>query len=211
MAKLHALESKFDDVLSAEFRWPRKGDAPFAEASEPLDNALIASDERSRLVLMTDGYKQAGDLMVRQTLDEPSRRDFLVFPILFSYRHFLELSLKYMLSVFGPHVAVEPNWTTHELAPLAKSFFEMLDNFGTPDPDEADAVVANIIAEFAKIDPRSYSNRYPVDTKGRPLPITQAALDLSNLADVMEGVAGYFSGCDGYLSELLNAQPSSGL
>jgi len=154
---------------------------------------------------MTDGYKQAGDLMVRHTIDQPSTRDFLVFPILFAYRHFLELSLKYMLATFGARVSIEANWNDHDLAVLAKSFFEMLERYGTPDPDDADAVVAGIIAEFAKIDPRSYSHRYPVDRNGKPLPVTQSALDLANLADVMEGVGGYFNGCDGYLSDLCGA------
>jgi hypothetical protein len=141
MSKRHALEQAFEEALRADFRWPRKGDTLLAEAPEPLDNALIAENERTRLVLMTDGYKQAGDLMVRRTIDRPSTRDFLVFPILFTYRHFLELSLKYMLATFGPHVSIEPNWNTHDLAVLAKSFFEMLESYGTPDPDDADAVM----------------------------------------------------------------------
>lgn len=205
MSKRHAIERALDDALNADFRWPKKGDRPFAEADELLDNALIAEDERTRLILMTDGYKQAADLMVQRTADEPSSRDFLVFPILFSYRHFLELSLKYMLATFGPRVSVSSNWSGHDLAILAKDFFEMLDRYGTPDPDDADAIIANIIAEFAKIDPQSYSHRYPVDRKGKPLPVTQPALDLSNLADVMDGVKGYFNGCDGYLSDLCGA------
>jgi hypothetical protein len=205
MSKRHALEYAIEEAQNSDFRWPKRGDSPFAQAAEPLDNALIAENERTRLVLMTDGYKQAGDLMTRQALKESAARDFLVFPILFAYRHFLELSLKYMLATFGGRVSIEPNWNDHDLVVLAKSFFEMLDRYGTPDPDDADSVIASIIAEFAKIDPRSYSNRYPVDRNGNPLPVTQAALDLANLADVMEGVSGYFTGCDGYLDSLCGA------
>jgi hypothetical protein len=37
--------------------------------------------------------------------------------------------------------------------------------------------------------------------------VTQAALDLANLADVMDGVKSYFDGTDGYLSDLVGAQP----
>lgn len=32
-------------------------------------------------------------------------------------------------------------------------------------------------------------------------------MDLSVLADVMEGVDGYFTGCDGYLDSLEGAAP----
>jgi len=196
MSKRHAFEAE----LETGFRWPTKGDKPFAEAAEPLDNALIAEDGFTRLVLMMGGYKQAGDLMVTRALEHPSTRDFLVFPILFNYRHFLELSLKYQLATHGPLVSIDANWNSHDLGVLWNSFLEMLDRYGTPDPDEADPVVGGIVLEFAKIDPQSYSYRYPVDRTGTPIPIGQSALDLTNLADVMMATEGYFSGCDGYLS-----------
>ena len=68
----------------------------------------------------------------------------------------------------------------------------MLDRYGATDPDEADPIVGTIILEFAKVDPGSYAYRYPVDTQGRLLPVTQSDLHLPTLADVMNGVSGYF-------------------
>ena len=50
-----------------------------------------------------------------------------------------------------------------------------------------------------KIDPRSFAYRYPVDRDGKPLPVAKSHLHLPTLADVMDGVSGYFDGCDGYL------------
>jgi len=35
------------------------------------------------------------------------------------------------------------------------------------------------------------------------------SLDLEQLADVMDGISGFFDGCDGYLSELASAGPYS--
>lgn len=207
MSKRHSYEHSFAEALKTEIRWPKKGDTPFAEAAEPLDNALIAGDDRTRLVLMTDGYKQAADLMVKHAAANPSTRDFLVFPILFNYRHFLELSLKYHLATFGQGVGIEPNWTSHDLEELFFSFWEMLECYGTSDPDEADPIVGEVILEFAKIDPGSYSNRYPVDRRGNPVPIGKSALDLANLADVMKAVDSYFTGTDGYLDHLSSAAP----
>ena len=58
MSKRHA----FEPALKTEIRWPTKGDTPFTEAAEPLDNAVVVEDGFTRLVLMTEGYKQAGDL-----------------------------------------------------------------------------------------------------------------------------------------------------
>ena len=199
-----AKRKSFEAILDREFRWPTKGDVPFTEADDPLENANIA-DGFARLVFMTEGYKKAGDLMVAVAEREPAQRHCLVFPILFNYRHFLELSLKYQLATYGPTVSIEPNWNCHRLEVLWSVFIEMLDRFGTDDPDEVDPVVGEIILEFAKIDPGSYSYRYPVNKNGEPVPVDRENLHLPTLADVIDGVAGYFTGCDGYLSDLKDA------
>ena len=68
----------------------------------------------TRLVLMKDGYKTAADLMVEAAASDRLSRDTLVFPIIFNYRQFLELSLKYQLATFGPEVGIKPNWKSHD-------------------------------------------------------------------------------------------------
>ncbi|HUS98374.1 MAG TPA: hypothetical protein VMX97_16740 [Hyphomicrobiaceae bacterium] len=198
----------FEDLLSTEFRWPAQGDKPFVVADDPFDNAAIADDGFTRLVLMTQGYKAAADLMVEAAANDRPSRDILVFPVIFNYRQFLELSLKYQLATYGPAVGIKPNWKSHDLAQLWAEFLAMLEHYGTKDPDDADPVVGAIILEFAKIDPGSYSYRYPVDRQGNPVPVAHSDLHLPTLADVMQGVAGYFTGCDGYLSSLLDASPN---
>lgn len=203
-----AKRKTFEELLNSEFRWPRSGDTPFTRSGDWQRNAYLASDTTTRLVLMMEGYKKAADLMVEQAMSDGADRDFLVFPIIFNYRQFLELSLKYLLSVYGRHVGVAENWQSHDLVLLWSEFETMLRIFGTKDPDEADPIVKEIVAEFAKIDPGSYSYRYPVDRNGNPLPLSHDLLDLSHLADVINAAAGYFSGCDGYLSHLVGCQQS---
>lgn len=201
MSKRHV----FEEILNSDFRWPMEGDTPFVEAENPMENALIAEDDFTRLVLMIDGYKRSADIAVAHCAEQPADRDFLVYPIIFNYRQFIELSLKYQLATHGEPVGIDANWKTHSLERLWGEFEMMLDRYGTPDPDEADPVVAAVVAQFAKIDPKSDAYRYPVDQRGNPLPVAFAATHLPNLADVMQAVAGYFSGCDGYLSDLRGA------
>jgi hypothetical protein len=195
-----AKKNAFEDLLNAEFRWPRNGDRPFVVAPDGLDNAVVTVESQQRLVLMMEGYREAGDIMVRASERDRHLRDMLVFPIIFNYRQFLELSLKYQLSTHGHSVGTQPNWQTHDLDTLWISFVDMLGKYGTSDPDEADPILGEIVAEFAKIDPQSYSYRYPVDKRGRPIPVAYADLHLPSLADVMEAVANYFTGTDGYLT-----------
>ncbi|MCY3731169.1 MAG: hypothetical protein OXF98_07485 [Rhodospirillaceae bacterium] len=189
----------FEEILDSEFRWPTQGDKAFVASASSSENTNIDESGHSRLVLMTDGYKKAGDLMVEAAAGRDRlARDTLVFPIIFNYRHFLEISL----ATYGQAVGIAPNWRSHDLATLWGSVLEMLDRYGTVDPDEADPVVGEIILEFAKIDPNSYAYRYPVDRQGRLLSVPQGDLHLPTLADVMNGVSGYFDGCDAYLNNL---------
>ena len=177
MSKLHV----FEDILNSDFRWPMAGDTPFVEAADPMDNALIAEDDFVRLVLMMEGYKKSADIAVAHCTASRADRDFLVYPIIFNYRQFIELSLKYQLATHGRSVGINANWSTHKLESLWDDFEVMLDRYGTPDPDDADPIVASVIAQFAKIDPKSDAYRYPVDQKGNPLPTAFAATHLDNL------------------------------
>ena len=198
MSKRH----RFEEILETEFRWPHTGDLPFKPAAAELGNAVVSEDVAIRFVAMIEGYKLGADCMVERAGDNSIDRDQLVYPVIFNYRQFIELSLKRQLMVFGDGVGIEPNWKTHDLVPLWSAFADMLDRYGTTDPDYADGIVAQVVAEFSKIDPNSFSYRYPVDTKGNALPVTLDALDLAQLMDVMNGVAGFFTGCDAYLSDL---------
>lgn len=197
----------FDALLRSEFRWPQQGDKAFLPAAEWQDNAHIEQRHHSRMVMMMTGYKKAADLMVARAVDDRADRDALVYPIIFNYRQFIELSLKYLISTYGHTVGVSAIWDTHDLAALWKKLEAVLEGYGHDDDGETDPVVAEIVAEFSKVDPRSFTFRYPVDTKGKPIPVAHEQLDLGALADVMKALEGYFNGTDGYLDSLQSAGP----
>lgn len=191
----------------SDFRWPKKGDQPFTTADNPFDNAVIEQRTHSRLVMMYMGYKLGADVMVQQSNRGNYERSCLVYPILFNYRHFIELALKYIISTYGGAVGVEPNWETHSLKTLWESFIRVLDGYGHKDRDGTDLRVRDTISKFAIVDEKSFSFRYPVDKKGRKIPLSPEELDLNVLADVMKGLEGYLIGTDGYLDSLQNASP----
>lgn len=200
-------ENAFKSILTSEFRWPKAGDRPFTQSQNWQDNAYIDPHGHGRLVMMMTGYKRAADLMVERAILDNVDRSYLVYPIIFNYRQFIELSLKYLISTYGHTVGVDAIWNTHDLGDLWNALMAILDGYGHQDVDGTDPTVAQIVAEFAKVDPKSFSYRYPVDIKGRPIPITHSELDLAALADVMKALDGYFSGTDGYLDSLQSAGP----
>lgn len=195
----------FEELVGTGFRWPQPGDDPFELPEDGEHHATIAEDDFSRFVLMMEGYRRSADALVEQAVVDFREADFLIYPIVFLYRHALELNLKYIINVYGRHVGVEPIWTSHDFEQLWPEFLRVLDGFGTDDPDQADQIVGGVIAEFGNVDPKSFSYRYPRDNRGIPVPLANDRMDLRRLRDVMDGVFGYFSGTDGYLSDLVNA------
>jgi hypothetical protein len=199
--------ASFEDILQQEFRWPNVGDQLFKPSNVWMGDAMLAGHASTRLALMTAGYKHAGDALVERALELRAERDFLVYPIIFCYRHYLELALKSMLATYGPNVSVKPDWACHRLDVLWPKFVDMLCRYGVDSTDEAGAAVGRCIGEFAKIDANSFTFRYPVTTKGAPIPVGLDRLDLEALRDTVNGIDNYFTGSDGYLDHLRSSAP----
>lgn len=197
----------FTEILNRPFRWPKTGDKLFTASSRWDGNAHLESHGHGRLVMMMNGYKRGADLMVQQATTNRFDQDALVYPIIFNYRQYIELSLKYLIASYGGSAGVEANWKTHSLTALWGWFAEVLSHYGDQDDDGGTAAVRAIVAEFAKVDPGSFSYRYPVGINGEPIELAHDRLDLAALAEVMNAVDGYFSGCDGYLDHLQSAGP----
>lgn len=195
----------FEELVGREFRWPQPGDDPFdIEEEDEIQTELVEGDF-TRFILMFEGYRKSADALVDQALEDWSEANYLIYPILFLYRHALELNLKYIINVYGRYVGVEPVWNTHKFNVLWPRFLEVLEGFGTEDPDRADEIVGGVVAQFGNIDPGSFSHRYPCDRFGNPIPLVQNRVNLETLKDVMDGVFGYFTGTGGYLDSLANA------
>lgn len=196
----------FTEILTRKIRWPTQGDTLFQPSRARMGDAMLADNKFTRLVLMTEGYKRGADRLVAEANDNRAMRDFFVYPVIFCYRHFLELSLKYLIATYGPLVSVAPNWSTHKLEKLWAEAATVLDAYGVPH-DEARTAVVVCIEEFAKIDAESFAFRYPTERDGAPIALGIERLDLVQLRDVMDGISGYFNGMDGYLSDLKGAGP----
>ena len=197
----------FEELVGKEFRWPQSGDDPFDVDEEHGNHAALEENDFTRFVLMFEGYKRSADALVDQALQDWREADFLIYPILFLYRHALELNLKYIINVYGRNVGVDPIWNSHDFQVLWPRFLKVLEEFGTDDPDNADQIVGGVVAQFGNIDPGSFSHRYPCDRFGNAIPLVQDRVNLEMLKDVMDGVFSYFSGTDGYLDSLVSAGP----
>lgn len=152
-------------------------------------------------------YKEGADRLV-EALEEDGYSDHkLVLPIIFLYRHYLELHLKDLI-LEGRKALGQPAGTI----PTGHNIFKLWDKLkpilaqiqaksGPIIRGEQDAVEA-YIKELTEIDERSEAFRYPVSTEGKPLLQENAQLaslcyiDLQHLAEHIKKIAAFFMDAD---------------
>jgi hypothetical protein len=190
----------FEELLNPpKYRWPEVHDQLLVPARSPERAGQIYEDGLTREVLMGDGYMRAGAALVERCLQDNDESHYLIYPILFNYRHGLELAIKWVLDRYGRHAAIEEFKRDHNLKSLWKVCRQVIEEIGGPDSGGSLEVVEGIVNEFHNIDPNSFAFRYAKDTKGRLIKLPLHSIDLENVRDVMEGVANFFQGVDGQL------------
>src|SRR3954465_614898 len=125
--------------------------------------------------LYTEGYREAADKLVQEVVETGVNQDILVFPISFLYRQYIELQLKHIISEsrifldkgasFPEHHKIHDLWNTANalMARIIKDHDQSISEYIS----KADIKnIKEIITEFVKVDPDSFSFRYPKDKEG---------------------------------------------
>ncbi|HUT60571.1 MAG TPA: hypothetical protein VNA25_22225 [Phycisphaerae bacterium] len=144
------------------------------------------------------GYKRAADLVLDAMLTESTEIDELVFPVLFLYRHWLELSIKDCLDLsrLAGRMTEEDfkNQLDHRLEGHLRSLRgafedeEMQVAIGRGEErhnlSESFAVLETWMRRFSEFDPGSFRCRYPIakDGKQHPFPSLEDGLGGTSVA-----------------------------
>jgi len=142
-----------------------------------------------------------------QSIETTLDRNTLVYPIVFNYRHYLELQLKSICTSLNYYV------TSKALLECEKGLKKIiLDNHCLEaiwgkvkylktqlNPEDRDFIfnpkldlgkVDQCVKEFSSIDPKSFAFRYATDREGNPsIPDEILSVDLENYIEKMDGVA----------------------
>ena len=189
-------ESYHYDVLDGiNERWPGTEDRLFV--SSRAFTPAQSPDER--LYRLTRGYKRAGDLLVEKALGNPADQRNLIYPIVFCYRHYIQLALKGVIEDHGPVLGIY-HGKDHNLKELWELFEKICQAHSRGDSDGL-ATVAACIHELAEVDSGSFSFRYARTKKGEPITLPKDGFDLITLHDVMNGIENFFECADLDFSE----------
>ncbi len=161
--------------------WPELAKPLFLEDG-PGPTANLYRPAHTQL-LISWGYKDAADFLIE---DRPREADLIVYPVVFLYRHALELALKDLILQLG--LTSKP---VHSLESLWKRLAPALDE-KFPDPNsEARAAVEARLLELHQVDRNGEAFRYAHFRDGQPTMQGLEYIDLGHLKRAMDEVFGY--------------------
>jgi hypothetical protein len=164
--------------------WPRAGDDPLA-----LDHGsrLVAclNFSQDHWIGYVEGFKRLADLGVAHLEEEGHGHDYLVYPILFAYRHHIELALKVIIRDARELLGIEGERPkTHKLVTLWDVAEPVLRQIA--DDGQTYRAVRDCLHRFDELDASSESFRYPVTAAGDPVLAELRNLDLGQVRAVVE-------------------------
>lgn len=184
--------------------WPQKGDELFKAGKDWWHNACL-NFSLDMSIGYVYGYKKAADILVEYIKHTQRDQDYLVYPIVFLYRHHLEIIIKKLINdgnrLLDIHEKVPQHHKINHLWDNCKKIVKEVWPDGSPDDLDA---VEQCLNQFNKIDQTSIGFRYPTDKRGNPTIPGIKHINLRNLAEVMEKISSFFESVDAGISEYLS-------
>jgi hypothetical protein len=197
----------FSDILKLEScRWPRTGDRLMRSAADSNRGVKFTKDEISRHVFIWSGCMNAAAALIEVSEGDRPEREILIYPILYNYRHGVELAMKWIIVRYGRYSSSEAGRIEHhDLWNLWQICRRIITEVGTD--GEAILIVEQVIKELHDLDRRALAFRYSHNKKGALIALPDALIDLENVRDVMEAVGKFFGGADAQLAAYISAWP----
>ncbi len=180
----------------------KEGDSLFRR-SENIEDSFLTNSRKAKGLFMLEGYINSA-LNLLNIIKESNgnlAKDSYVFPALFNFRQYLELTMKESISSFEKLGGQYKDDKNHTLTSLWNSLSVFLDK-----GDKELPVVGKLIQEFDDKDRYSMAFRYPYQ-KGKEGELQQEnsfndLIDIENLRTKMLQLYRFFEG----VSELANVE-----
>lgn len=186
--------------------WPNKDDDLLELGDDWTNNATLnySSDE---LNIYSEGYKQAGDILSERLQKNRTGLDFLVYPLIFLYRHHIELELKIIVKEGSYLLDGERIMRNHHklnnLWDDAKKIIEKIWPDG--EKDELNAVEKTVL-QLSDLDPGSFAFRYDRDKDGNKPNPDLKHIDIKKFSEVINNISAFFDGVGTAISVYIEHQ-----
>lgn len=142
-----------------------------------------------------EGYRQAGKLLFDVIARTGHDQDFLLYPLVFAYRQYLELHLKLVIQTgLDLHGGRTRLADTHSLAALFDIALDYIEK-EWPDDDADTGSIRRDLVEFDALDRGSYAFRFPVNKEGGDSLVSSLRrFSLDAFVRRAEEIGGYLDG-----------------
>jgi len=165
----------------------------------------------------TCGYKEAGDLLLGKAL-HGGRQHVLIYPIIFLYRHYIELQIKEIIlngsSYLGKSTKVPTIHNLEKLWEMCRGVLsemdrDILEQLGEKERSKYEAYEAALgedIRVFSQWDPNSEYFRYPIDKRGDNIVVNLKDIHLDKLQEQINKIEYELEGIGVGVYEYLSAK-----
>ncbi len=198
---------------------PRKGDRLFRDdLPDWHNNACLNATWGHDEAAYQEGYRRGARLLVEHVVEHARDQDFLAYPIIFLYRHNIELALKSII-LQTPYIidreltdVEKQHLGSHRLDPLWQDLKPLFANVckaaGWDRLEPADIEgVDDYIRQLSEMDRDFFAFRYTRSKQGcRSLPADVKRINLRHFAELVERLADYLEGLDAAVYSLVEAK-----
>jgi len=152
--------------MAIEMLWPAKGDRLFVESGSFDADAHITGSSVLTWISMAEGYARMAEIAVAHS--DRVERNSLVYPVVFCYRHAVELYLKFAINVGRRLFEVRGNSRNrmkHRLWEIWLELRPFIKRMWPHSPDEDLLATEAMIKEFDQVDRDAQRFRFPISSK----------------------------------------------
>lgn len=171
--------------------WPEKDDSLVTDCGDRSYLAQTMSSGQWEAFVVA--YRKAAEILVERIPEEVIWVNFLVFPIVFLYRHYLELRLKTIiqdgkaLDGIARHTDNE-----HRLLTLWGQCRPIIEQWLVDCPKSDLDSVEDTLKQFENLDSKSQAARYPIDNKAENASnLLNIRINVKKFADTVTKTANF--------------------
>ena len=196
--------------MKHDFPWPEPDMILFEAASGNDWRANARLPDTPDWILYKMAYEEAARVLIERA-SSGKDQDFLIYPIIFSARHAIELGFKDIIRLGNE--LLEKDKTSpigHDLLELWQEIRDQLAAIETEDSDDDIRSFEALLAQLHTIDPRSITFRYPSDTQNRPTFCIENGgipnlINTKALGHGIEAMLSFLTGFRDWLNDLVEA------
>ena len=149
------------------------------------------------------GYFEAGGILVKRLQQDRGHLDFLIYPLVQTYRHAIETMLKHLVPLLSRlRDESDEMQYTHQLVDNWEIVRKHLIALEVEETEFAD--VDRVLTDLVEIDATGETFRYPQARDGSRHLVETTHINVEVFAEGMTVLERFFDGCSCWASEMLN-------